>query len=1043
MLLLVVFAPLAAGLLTLALPTRATLLRVLLATAGPVASCVLLGLYMARHGVAGGRVSLAWMPGLHLDWAFNADPLGLFFASLVSGIGVLILLYARAYLGPDGPALRRFYPLMSLFMSAMLGLVLADDFLLMLLFWELTSISSFLLIGWDYEDRTAVKNALQAFVTTGTGGLALFGGLVLLGVTTGAWSFTALQSPLASGAVVGAFCLIYLGVAAKSAQWPLHYWLPGAMLAPTPISAYLHSAAMVKAGIYLLARLWPDLSHLTIWPAIIISIGGFTMVFAAFVAVQRDVLKQILAYTTISQLGLLAAAFGLAHYRHEGEPNLIWGNGQILNHALYKAPLFILAGGTAHALGAKALSDLRGAWHRGGSWRLYAVLFLLAAAGLAALPGTFSFFMKEAFLYQVWHALHDGGSKLLWLLVIAAVCTSAFNVAIFCRFAQTFFGHGTVGVAHSDGEAALAAGSGLTDRNPAAKAASPTPSEPEAHHHAHDSAFWAAMLWLPAALLIALQLFGGLAGPVFAGLLKPVESSPFYFEPRDISLLHVALHPSVPLLLSGIGIALGLFVGLGPILRRVQSDPHDKLFPLAYGLIVRGGGRLFALFQNGRLRWYVLASFACLVAIIAWSGHVSFWGGYERFAWPTDGTALPSITKYPAAWTLCGLISLGAILLVFVRDRATRVLILGSVGFSVTGMFYVYHAPDLAITQLSVEIVSLILFLLVLNLLPRESPGDRSLLWLRLPAAVAVGLVGFGVTLYSATGDRPPRPATLADAAAPATLGDWFLRNSYVGTDTAFVPRDLAGGGTVDRGAAHADSFGSHPPHGEHAGPDTVTLHKGGGGNNVVNVVVVDQRGYDTMGEITVLCIAAMGVWTLLRQPPTSRDEAETDNRSTPYDDTFAGVAEAPRAGRAVPAELLATPILQTAVRLLIPLAVVFSAYLYFKGHQTPGGGFVGGLATAVALLVYRMCFGCDALYKLMPVRERTLLAVGLTLAVGTGVVALLAGLPMLTTNNGYLHLPGGGTFHWASVAVFDLGVYLVVVGSFVGMIDALARELE
>ena len=767
---------------------------------------------------------------------------------------------------------------------------------------------------------------------------------------------------------------------------------------------------MVKAGIYLLARLWPSLSHLGVWPAIVIPIGGFTMVFAAFVAVQRDVLKQILAYTTISQLGLLAAAFGLAHYRYEGEPNLIWGNGQILNHALYKAPLFILAGGTAHALGAKALSDLRGAWHRGGSWRLYAVLFLLAAAGLAALPGTFSFFMKEAFLYQIWHALHGGGPRLLWLLVVAAVCTSAFNVAIFCRFAQTFFRRDAA------------------DERP--------------HGHAHDSAVWAAMLWLPAALLIALQLFGGLLGPIFAGLFRPLEASPFYFAAGDISLLHVALHPSVPLLLSGIGIALGGFVGLGPVLRRVQGDPHDKLFPAVYGLIVRGGGRLFALFQNGRLRWYVLASFACLVAIIAWSGHVSFWGGYESFRWPTDGTTLPSFLKYPAAWTLCGLISLGAILLVFVRDRATRVLILGSVGFSVTGMFYVYHAPDLAITQLSVEIVSLILFLLVLNLLPRESPGDRSLLWLRLPAAVAVGLVGFGVTLYSATGTRPPRPATLADGTAPATLGDWFMRNSYVGTDTAFVPRDLAGGGTVDRGADHADSFGSHPPRGEHAGPDTVTLHKGGGGANVVNVVVVDQRGYDTMGEITVLCIAAMGVWTLLRQPPTRRDEAETDNRSTPFDDAFVG-ADPPRAGRPVPAELLATPILQTAVRLLIPLAIVFSAYLYFKGHQTPGGGFVGGLATAVALLVYRMCFGCDALYKLMPVRERTLLAVGLTLAVGTGVVALLAGLPMLTTNNGYLHLPGGGTFHWASVAVFDLGVYLVVVGSFVGMIDALARELE
>lgn len=1056
MLLAAVFAPAAAGLLTMALPSRPTAPKVLLALAGPVVSLVLLGLYLGEHGTTLGRVVLPWMPELELDLAFHADALGAFFALLVAGIGTLIILYGRAYLGNDPADIAKFYPLITVFMTAMLGLVLADDFLLMLLFWELTSVSSFLLIGWDYTNKQGVKNALQAFATTGFGGLALLGGLAWLGVASGgAWSFTELAAlpPVGGAAVVAAFCLVYAGIAAKSAQWPLHYWLPGAMLAPTPISAYLHSAAMVKAGIYLLARLWPSLAHLQTWPWLVVTIGGITMVLGAWIALQRDVLKQILAYTTISQLGLLACAFGLAHLAYHHEPNVVWGNAQILNHALYKAALFMLAGGVTHAMGIKALSGLRGAWHAGGERRWYAFLFLLAMIALAALPGTFSFFAKEAFLYQIWHGYEATESPWLLALLVAAVFVSICNVAILVRFAQTFFAREVVGEPcppHQD-----AAG--------------------EPHPHERDTFFWHTMLWLPAALLIGLQYFGGIAGTTFAGWIEPYEATPHYLDVKSFSLLYVVTHPSVPLLASGIGIVLGVLLGVSPVWHGYRGDWHDRIFPSAYLGILVGGGLAFGALQTGRMRWYMWATLAVGAAVLAYvatagSGlmavlHLPLEAWNQARAMP--GGQLPSFFAEPAAWLLCGLVVAGALAMTFIRDRAGRVLILGATGFGVTGVFYYYAAPDLALTQLSVEIVSLVLFLLVLNLLPDESPGDRTWVGSRLVVALAIGATATAVTLLASAGPRPSRPIVLADGTVPATLGDYFLRNSYEGVDTAHVDPDSVGLGVVDRGEKHLKSFGSKPHYGGgHAGAyvaaapkegtadladEAMTLHKGGGGANVVNVILVDFRGFDTLGEVTVLGLAAMGVWTLLRKPPSRADTEETDNRSEPQDDTFIdpyhplsrAMPARPRGTRAVRSEAIASPIVKTAAKLLVPTAVVFAAYLFFKGHQSPGGGFVGGLATSVALVVYRMCFGCDALYRLLPVRERVLIGVGLLLAVATAAAPLLFGLPLLTSNNGYLPLPGNASFHWATVMVFDLGVFLIVVGSVVGMIDALARELE
>ena len=1062
LLLLIVFAPVVAGMATLLLPRRLVErvrgAPVVIGLLGPIASLTGLWLFIDRFGLERGRVSAPWMPQLNLNWAFAPDRLGLFFACLIAGIGLLILVYGRAYLGPDAKALRKFYPLITLFMTAMLGLVLADDFLLMLVFWELTSVSSFLLIGWDHDDNRAVRNALQALITTGVGGLAMFGGLVWLGVLTGDWSFTSLEPVAGGGTMLAAFCLIYLGVATKSAQWPLHSWLPGAMLAPTPISAYLHSAAMVKAGIYLLARLWPTMSELSLWPPLVIGIGGLTMVLGAFIALQQDVLKQILAYTTVSQLGLLAVAFGLASYYYGGEPSIVWGNGQVLNHACYKAALFMLAGGVAHLYGKARLGELHGIWYLPDG-RIYAILFVLGLLALAAMPGTYSFFAKEAFLYGVWHAAQESGSGLLYLLLLAAILTSAFNVAIFLRFTIVLLQRPISRTVETSPELAFH-------------------GEAAAHHYdeaAHrDSRFWIAMLWIPAALLIGAQFFGGIAGPIAARWLAPLEATPFYWHPENFSLLHAFAHPGAALVFSLTGTALGVLLGLSRFLRRIHRDWHDKLFPAAYQFTLRSGEVLFGLVQNGRLRWYLVGTSLGLVGIVGWIGYIGWRNG--ELVW---SKGFPSLLDAPAPWMLCGLVCAAALAMVLVRDRVTRVLVLGTVGFSVTGVFYVYMAPDLALTQLSIEIVSLILFLLVLDLLPSAREGRRTLVPLRLTIALLVGVTIFTVTLCASTGPRPQRPPLLVDGSSPQTLGDFFLRNSYYGLDTALVDPSLLGRGVVTRGSEHLRSFGSEadkparqalsiraakPAGGDNvaglASPAVlgdasvdrrVTLHKGGGGSNVVNVILVDFRGFDTLGEIVVLALAAMGVWTLLRKPPSPHDRLPTDNRSLPFDDTFidpyalpgAVPAPLPRGRTKVHSEQIASVILRSAVRVLIPLALVFGVYLFLKGHQSPGGGFVAGLATAVALVVYRMCFGAEALYNLLPVRERTLIALGLLLAIGTATVPLLFGLPLLTSNNGYFSLPGGVQIHWATVLVFDLGVFLVVVGSVVGMIDAIARELE
>jgi len=530
--------------------------------------------------------SIAWISSLHIDVGFFVDGLGGFFALLVSGIGFLIVLYARAYFGKDAPEIARFYPTLGFFTTAMIGVALSDYLLLTLLFWEMTSISSFLLIGWNRFDKVPVKLAMQAFFTTGLGGMALFGGLLVLGNETGFWRWSELMTALANGSIgwdlslsasnplMWAFVLMLIGGGMKSAQFPFHYWLPGAMAAPTPVSAFLHSATMVKAGVFLLGRLFPILGMagsagaLELWPMVIIPLGGVTMVYGAILAIQQHDLKRIFAYSTVSQLGLLVCMYGLGGLSYHDSPVIDFDITQIANHAFYKAPLFIVAGALGH-VASRNITELHGAWK---NHKAMVIVMIAAGYALAALPGSISFQAKELFLYGVLHSQESIGLW-AWALMAATIVTAVCNVAIFIRLTTTLLGlPGSMGKAQDENDHAHDAhghGRGHDE-------------------HAHETGLWAAMLWIPAAVLVSFQFIGGIITPLWNMVFAPVEQMAsgnyighhYHGVPN---LWQVITHPGLPLLMSVIAVAGGVALGYSKLLRQAIVAGRTRFTPRCIG----------------------------------------------------------------------------------------------------------------------------------------------------------------------------------------------------------------------------------------------------------------------------------------------------------------------------------------------------------------------------------------------------------------------------------------------------------------------------
>lgn len=703
--------------------------------------------------------SLDWVPSLGISLDFRLDGLSLMFALLITGIGTLVFLYTSYYLKGDA-YLDRFYAYLSAFMAAMLGLVLSDNLITLFIFWELTSISSFFLIGYKNDDPASRKSALTALSITGLGGLCLLAASLFLGYMGGTYSISALLSHpeliQQHSYLLPLGILVFAAAFTKSAQFPFHFWLPGAMKAPTPVSTYLHSATMVKAGIYLLLRLSPLFSGWEVWHYTLWCVGGLTMLYAAIQTLMRDDLKSILAYSTISALGILVFLIGLG-----SESALLAALVFILVHALYKATLFLITGILDHATHTRLVSSLGGL---GKVMPLVALAGILAAVSNAGIPPSFGFLGKDL-VYEA--ALHHE-----WMQVLSVALLVLTNILL-------LFAGFLAGVKPFVGQL------------------------PTAHSGLSNGSF---RLWAPALLLGILGLFFGLfPGILSTSIIAPgmaaIGLSTFAFE---LKLWHGF---NLVLLLSG----LTIFCGLGLYFwRGAGADRENQAVALErFGpkVLIEKLAAVFKdfatfwtyFFQNGYLRNYILVIIVFLMGLMAylmWNGlPISF-----------SSEQLQDLTIYEVSIVAIMLVAI--LFTIFTQSRLTAVAALGVVGYSLCLLFVFYSAPDLAMTQFAIDTLTVILFVLVLYRLPK----------------------------YLSLSQNPNR-----------------LRDGLV---------SLAFGGLITWLALAVIQEEMIPETGQYYAENAYTLAKG---KNIVNVILVDFRGLDTLVEITVLIIAALGVFGLMK----------------------------------------------------------------------------------------------------------------------------------------------------------------------------------
>lgn len=700
----------------------------------------------------------AWVPSLGVTLSFSLDGLSLLFALLITGIGALILVYAGGYLAGHRD-LGRFYALVLLFMGSMLGLVLADNLFTLFVFWELTSVSSYLLIGFDHERSDARAAALQALLVTSTGGLAMLAGFVLLGGIGGSFELSVLagrgEAIRTDALYLPVLLLILAGAFTKSAQFPFHFWLPGAMLAPTPVSAYLHSATMVKAGVYLLARLSPALGGTVPWAVIVTTTGAVTMLVGGVLALCQTDLKRILAYSTVSALGVLVLLLGLGT-PYAATAAIVF----LLAHALYKGALFMVAGAVDHETGTRDVERLRGLRQ---AMPITAAVAALAAVSLAGLGPVLSFIGKELLLEAAFAA-----DEARSLLVPAVTLGGALFVAV----------------------------AGIAGVRPFVGRIEPTPKKP---HEAPPS------MWLGPALLAALGPALVLALGLVERLIVAPASAVVLGEPSPVHLaLWHGINPALALSAVSFVIGLGIYHGWASL--RAMTAQVGGIFSWGpergYGLALAGLNALARaqtrLLQNGYLRIYLIVTIATVVGL----------GGYtlvSRGALAGIG-GLEGVRFYQVA--LAVVILLAALTATVSTSRLAAVAALGVVGYGVALTYILFGAPDLAMTQFMVETLTVILFVLVFYHLPR----------LRV---------------------LPGRFIRARDAAIALAAG---------GLMTALVLAVNA-----NRAESHVAAY--------YAEQSKPLAH----GRNIVNVILVDFRGLDTLGEITVLAVAAFGVFALLR----------------------------------------------------------------------------------------------------------------------------------------------------------------------------------
>lgn len=734
-----------------------------------------LTLYFGTHltRIADGEtftVSYEWVPSLGVDLAFNLDGLSLLFALIISGMGALVTIYGGGYLKGD-PLLGRFYAYILLFMSAMLGVVLANNLITLFVFWELTSISSYLLIGFKHDKDNSRDAALKALLVTGSGGLAMLAGLVLLGHVSGTSTISDLwmhadaihDSPL-YGAILA---LVLLGVFTKSAQFPFHFWLPGAMAAPTPVSAYLHSATMVKAGIYLLARLTPVLGGTEAWQIVVTGFGGITMFLGVYVAWRQTDLKRILAYSTVSALGMLVLLLGIGtDYAVKAAMTLL------LAHALYKGALFLVAGSLDHETGTRDVSLMGGLW-RAMPWTGTAAL--VAAASMAGLPPLFGFISKEVF-YKAAYDAPDLAALLTGLAVLSSVL--------------------------------MVVAAGLVSLKPFLGQFGNTPKHP------HEAPLSMTMGPL---LLAGLTIVFGFV-PTIANdyAVKAATHATLNDTSAKVELvLWPGLNVVLLLSIATIAIGLGVYWWRKPIQLRLDGlDIGDRYGPQrGYRLLLDGMLWLAdwqtRILQNGYLRIYLITIIGVTTTLI----------GYTLLTQTSLNGVLrtPDVRIYELL--ISGVILVAILVVIRARSRLAAVAALGTIGYGIALLYILFGAPDLAMTLFAIETLTVILFVLVIYRLPRFGPISSTAVRVR-DAVISIGAGTMIAVLVLVVTSDPTH----------TSLTSYFSENS-------------------------------------------VTLAKG---RNIVNVILVDFRALDTLGEIVVLAVAAAGVYSLMRLRPSHQDESST-----------------------------------------------------------------------------------------------------------------------------------------------------------------------
>ncbi|MCM3786768.1 Na+/H+ antiporter subunit A [Neobacillus mesonae] len=898
--------------------------------------------------------SIPWIPSLGIHSTIYLDGWSLLMSLLITGIGTLVVLYSIYYMERD-QALHRFYLYLLMFMGAMLGVVLSDNMLVLYGFWELTSIASFLLIAFHHSKEESIRGAQKSFLITVFGGFAMLTGFIMLYLMSGSYSIRETIGSISyiddHPLFIPALILILIGAFTKSAQFPFHVWLPDAMEAPTPISAYLHSATMVKAGIYIVARFTPVFGGEAVWFWLVSLAGIVTLVYGSLIAIKKTDLKAILAYSTISQLGLIMSLFGLGsaalHFGY-GADSLLYttatmaGILHLFNHAMFKGSLFMMVGIVDHETGTRDIRKL------GGLMTIMPVTFTIALIGtfsMAGLPPFNGFVSKELFFKATIEVMELGIFNLsTWgvlfpvLAWVGSVMTFIYSMVVVFR---TFLGKNKTEI-------------------PVQKL--------------HEAPV--GMLIPPVVLALVVLITGIYPDLLSSSLIEPAMAavlSPLLAEGERFDVHLYLWHGVTPELWMTIGVIVLGVISYKFLPRwKTQYEEYIPRYTINrfYTGLFRGlhrfAKRWTQTYMNGSLRNYLIYIFGFMLVLLIYS----FWhvngiewnfSGYESFR------AYENIL-------LVGLI-ITALCIPLAKHRLSAVILTGAVGYLVTLFFVLFRAPDLALTQMVVETVSVALFLLCFYHLPELTPkSSKRYQVLNLVIAIGVGAI---VTVIALAASGTPQLASISE---------FFIRESY----------NL------------------------------------GGGKNMVNVLLVDFRGFDTLLEIMVLGVAALAIYSMINLNLSGRDlgskHQALPKKEEEGSDRKKNEVAKPDNWNTVP--LRSNDVfLQMSTKIIVFIILIFALYLFFAGHHQPGGGFISGLVTSAALVLLAIAFNTDTLRRILPVDYRFVIACGLLISLATAAGSFLFGVPFMSQTFDYFDIPILGEVELTTAMLFEVGVFTAVVG--------------